>query len=150
MQSEIEALRTLKAQYCRFLDTRDRDGWRSLFADDLVVRLDMAPATLGGDPQTAPPIEGADTFVSYTLGALDGVRSVHHVHTPEIELTSDDTATGIWAMEDLLVFPDGIAGGVQKLARRLRPVPAQAGATSMLAPSIVTIAIRHPPSACPW
>ena len=29
----------------------------------------------------------------------------------------------------VLVFPDGIAGGVQKLARRLRPVPAQAGAT---------------------
>ena len=93
MQSEIEALRTLKAQYCRLLDTRDRDGWRSLFADDLVVRLDMAPATLGGDPQTAPPIEGADTFVSYTLGAL--------------ELTSDDTATGIWAMEDWLIFPNG-------------------------------------------
>ncbi len=107
MQSEIEALRTLKAQYCRFLDTRDRDGWRSLFADDLVVRLDMAPVTLGCDPQTAPPIGGADTFVSYTLGALDGVRSVHHVHTPEIELTSDDTATGIWAMEDWLIFPNG-------------------------------------------
>ena len=107
MQSEIEAIRTLKAQYCRFLDTRDRDGWRSLFADDLVVRLDMAPATFGGDPQTAPPIEGADTFVSFTLGALEGVRSVHHVHSPEIELTSEDTATGIWAMQDWLIYPNG-------------------------------------------
>ena len=29
----------------------------------------------------------------------------------------------------VLVFPDGIAGGVQKLVRRLRPVPARAGAT---------------------
>jgi hypothetical protein len=27
---------------------------------------------------------------------------VHHAHTPEIELTSDTTATGVWAMEDML------------------------------------------------
>jgi hypothetical protein len=28
--------------------------------------------------------------------------SVHHGHTPIIEITSDTTATGIWAMEDRL------------------------------------------------
>lgn len=107
MQPEIEAIRTLKAQYCRFLDTRDQVAWRSLFADDLVVHLDMAPATFGADPQTAPPVEGADAFVAFTLGAIDGVATMHHVHTPEIELTSGDSATGIWAMEDWLVFPNG-------------------------------------------
>ena len=28
--------------------------------------------------------------------------TVHHGHTPEIELTSPTTATGIWAMQDVL------------------------------------------------
>lgn len=27
---------------------------------------------------------------------------MHHGHCPEIEITSDRTATGIWAMEDML------------------------------------------------
>ena len=38
---------------------------------------------------------------------IAGAATMHHCHTPEIELTSPVTATGIWAMEDLLVFPDG-------------------------------------------
>ena len=37
---DIEAIRLLKARYCRFLDTRDIDSWRQLFAPDVLV-LDM-------------------------------------------------------------------------------------------------------------
>src|SRR3984957_11665832 len=42
---ELEAIRQLKARYCRFLDAKDADGWRSVFSDDLVVKLDMAVST---------------------------------------------------------------------------------------------------------
>ena len=90
---ELEAIRQLKARYCRYLDTRDVEGWRGIFVPDLTVLLDGAVSTGGADPQTGPPIEG--------------VATVHHCHTPEITLTSPTTATGIWAMEDLLFFPDG-------------------------------------------
>jgi hypothetical protein len=31
---------------------------------------------------------------------------VHHGHTPEIDITSATTATGTWAMEDVLRWPD--------------------------------------------
>jgi hypothetical protein len=31
--------------------------------------------------------------------------SVHHGHTPEIEIVDDHTATGIWAMSDYLRMP---------------------------------------------
>ncbi|HNA50885.1 MAG TPA: nuclear transport factor 2 family protein, partial [Mycobacterium sp.] len=55
---ELEAIRQLKARYCRYLDTRDVDGWRGLFAPDLTVLLDGAVSTAGADPQTGPPIEG--------------------------------------------------------------------------------------------
>ena len=38
---------------------------------------------------------------------LTDVVTVHHGHMPEIEVTSDTTATGIWALQDLLRWPDG-------------------------------------------
>ena len=49
----------------------------------------------------------AGYFVPMVMGGLEGVATMHHCHTPEIALTSATTATGIWAMEDLLVFADG-------------------------------------------
>ncbi len=104
---ELEALRQLKARYCRFLDTKEVGAWRDVFAPDVVVTLDMAVSTAGADPMTAAPIEGVDNFVPMVMGGLEGVATKHHCHTPELTLTSATTATGIWAMEDLLIFGDG-------------------------------------------
>jgi hypothetical protein len=104
---EIAALHRLKAQYCRFLDTRDIQAWRALFAPDVVVLLDLAVSTGGADPQTMPPLEGLAAFEPVVLGGIEGAATMHHCHTPEIDLTSATTATGIWAMEDLLVYPNG-------------------------------------------
>jgi hypothetical protein len=103
---ELEELRQLKARYCRFLDTKDVDSWRAVFTADLVVTLDGAVSG-GADPMMAPPIAGVDNFAPMVLGGLEGVATMHHCHTPELTLTSASTATGIWAMEDLLVFADG-------------------------------------------
>jgi hypothetical protein len=105
----LEAIRLLKARYCRFLDTRDIESWRMLFAPDVVVLLDLAVSTAGADPQTMAPLEGLEAFEPVVLGGIAGAATVHHCHTPEIELTSSTTATGIWAMEDMLFYPDGSA-----------------------------------------
>ena len=48
---------------------------------------------------------------------LAGVVTVHHGHMPLIQILSPTTASGIWAMEDLLIWPkgrrpDGVAGRV--------------------------------------
>ena len=107
MTDDLEAIRQLKARYCRFLDLKDVEGWRGVFTADLVVRLDMAVSTGGADPMTAPPIEGADNFVASVMDGLENAATVHHCHTPEITLTSPDTATGIWAMEDWIIFGGG-------------------------------------------
>jgi SnoaL-like domain len=104
---ELEAIRQLKGRYCRFLDTKDVESWRSVFTTDVVVTLDMAVSVGGADPMTAPPLEGIDSFVPMVMGGLENVATMHHCHTPELALTSATTATGIWAMEDLLVFGDG-------------------------------------------
>jgi hypothetical protein len=96
---EFEALRQLKARYCRLLDTKDWQGWRELFADDFLS--DTRPA--GGKL-----IKGADEFVSFTRGSLRAQPTAHQVHAPELALTSPTTARGIWALEDVVRLGPGI------------------------------------------
>jgi hypothetical protein len=100
----IEAIRQLKARYFRLMDTKDWAAFRELFTAD--VRIDVSADGAG-------VFEGLDAFLAMLLPALDNVVTVHHGHMPEIQLTSDTTASGIWAMEDRLQFPDGgPVGGV--------------------------------------
>jgi hypothetical protein len=67
----------------------------------------MAVSSGGADPQTAPPRRGFDEFFPVVWGGVEHAATVHHCHTPEIALTSDSTATGVWAMEDMLYFANG-------------------------------------------
>ncbi|GFG66775.1 bile-acid 7-alpha-dehydratase [Mycobacterium kubicae] len=92
---EIEAIKQLKARYCRYLDTKRWDDWRQLFTDDFVS--DTTPA--GGKQ-----ITGADEFVAFVRSSLGKASqpTAHQVHAPEITLTSPTTATGIWALEDVV------------------------------------------------
>ena len=80
------------------MDTKDWSGLRRVFADDVV----MDTTASGGGV-----ITGAERFLVFLREAIGDVVTVHHGHTPEIELTSPTTATGIWAMEDMLRWPDG-------------------------------------------
>jgi hypothetical protein len=41
---------------------------------------------------------------------LEGVRTVHHGHMPEIEVTGGDTARGVWAMFDFVEWPPAETG----------------------------------------
>jgi SnoaL-like domain len=117
---ELEAIRQLKTHYCRFLDTKDVEGWRGVFTTDVVVSLDMAVSTGGADPKMAPPLEGVDNFVPMVMGSLENAATMHHCHTPEITLTSATTATGIWAMEDWIIFGDGHCTAPVTITRHTR------------------------------
>jgi hypothetical protein len=96
---EIEAIKQLKARYCRLLDTKDWQAWRALFADDFLSDTSKA----GGKV-----ILGADEFVAFTRKGLRSQATVHQVHAPEIELTSPTTARGVWALEDVVRFGPGV------------------------------------------
>jgi uncharacterized protein (TIGR02246 family) len=96
--SDVEAIRQLKARYFRTMDTKNWPAMRLVFADDVV----MDTTASGGNV-----IRGADEFMEFLRQAIGDVITVHHGHTPEIELTSATTAAGIWAMEDMLRYPDG-------------------------------------------
>jgi uncharacterized protein (TIGR02246 family) len=95
---DLEAIKQLKARYCRTMDTKDWDGMRQVFADD--VTMDTTDS--GGNVMT-----GADDFMAFLRETLADVVTTHHVHVPEVELTSPTTASAIWAMEDMLRWPDG-------------------------------------------
>ncbi len=95
---DIEAIRQLKARYFRTMDAKDWAGFRDVFADDVI----MDTSESGGGI-----VEGADAFLAFLEPVLRDVVTVHHGHMPEIEITSETTATGIWAMQDLLRWPDG-------------------------------------------
>ena len=95
---DLEAIKQLKGRYCRTMDTKDWAAMRRVFTDD--VTMDTTQS--GGNVVT-----GADEFMAFLVPTIGDVVTVHQCHTPEIEVTSPSEATGIWAMEDLLRFPDG-------------------------------------------
>jgi hypothetical protein len=39
-------------------------------------------------------------------GFLQGAQTVHHGHTPLLEILSDTEASGIWAMNAIVTMPD--------------------------------------------
>jgi uncharacterized protein (TIGR02246 family) len=96
---DIDAIKQLKARYFRNLDTKDWDGFRQVFTDDVVIDTSDS----GGEI-----ISGADTLLAYLAEVLAGTITVHHGHMPEIALTGDTTATGIWALQDIILWPNGM------------------------------------------
>ncbi len=76
---DIEAIKQLKARYFRLMDTKDWAGIREVFAPD--VQVDLRDA--GG-----PVFDDVDSFMTMLTASLGDTVTVHHGHTPEIELTS--------------------------------------------------------------
>jgi len=80
------------------MDTKDWDGMRQVFTDDVVMDTTEAGGGL---------VRGAEEFLTFLRETLDGTVTVHQGHMPEIELTSDTTAVGIWALNDIVIWPNG-------------------------------------------
>ena len=46
--------------------------------------------------------------MAFLRETLAGTVTVHQGHMPEIDLTSATTATGIWALHDIVIWPNGM------------------------------------------
>jgi hypothetical protein len=92
------AICELKARYCRLLDTKQWEHWTELFTENFV--LDTSEA---GGP---PPISGRKPAITMVRQTIETAKTAHQVHSPEIEI-SGDTASGIWAMQDRVIFESG-------------------------------------------
>jgi uncharacterized protein (TIGR02246 family) len=96
--ADLEAIARLKARYFRAIDTKDWGLLGVVFTED--ARIDVSED--GGGI-----VEGRDRIVESISAVLEDVVTVHHGHTPEIDLLAADEAAGVWAMDDRLVWPDG-------------------------------------------
>lgn len=96
---DTEAIKLVKARYCRLLDTKDWDGLAALFTGDAVMDVEQDTGN--------PPMTGVAAIIDQIRFAVDHAATSHQVHSPEIILTDADAATGLWAMQDRVVWQPG-------------------------------------------
>jgi hypothetical protein len=92
---DIEAIKQLKAKYFRYIDKKLWDDMEELWTEDATADYGMGIDLLEGR-------EAIVKFLKKNLG-LDSMISVHQGHNPEIQITSDTTARGIWVLNDRLI-----------------------------------------------
>ncbi|MFO8010799.1 MAG: nuclear transport factor 2 family protein [Dehalococcoidia bacterium] len=92
---EIEAIKRLKHKYMRCVDEKRWDELRECFTEDATC------AYSGGKHS----FNGRDEIMDFLVGAMDKntFMSCHRICQPEIDITSETTATGIWALEDYVI-----------------------------------------------
>ncbi|MGZ4139469.1 MAG: nuclear transport factor 2 family protein [Actinomycetota bacterium] len=96
---EIEEIKRLKHRYARLLDTKDWDGLRDCFVEE-------ATASYSGGQLS---FEGRDAIIGFLKKALgpENMVTSHAMGQPEIDLTGPDSASGTWALQDLVIVTDG-------------------------------------------
>jgi len=92
----VADITNLVARRCRSLDAQDWDEYAGCHTSDVVSWA------IGSEQGVEEPTRGIEAVTAFLREQLAGKTTVHHVHSPEITLTSDSTATGTWAMEDRL------------------------------------------------
>jgi hypothetical protein len=107
---DIEAIKTLKARYIRFGDTKQWDDLAKLLTGDFSAAFEIAPRFSKDQPRRAE-ISGRDLFISTWANALVGVVTLHDVFLPEITLISPTAANGTWGMHDLVKMPNCVFEG---------------------------------------
>src|SRR5207247_9765947 len=96
----IKDRKQLKAISFRCMDTKDWDGFTAVFAPD--ARMDVSGELASDAADGTGVTTGNREIAAFVRSSIDDVTTVHHGHTPEIDVTSPTSATGIWAMEDHL------------------------------------------------
>lgn len=92
----VEQIRKLKARYFRLMDTKQWDELATLFAPDLQVL----------SPSGEVWLSGGGAFAGSLRSSLERAVSCHQGFTAEIEILDAHTATGIWAMQDVITWED--------------------------------------------
>lgn len=88
----IEAISRLKAHYFHCVDLQNWMAWETeVWAPD---------AELHVPDFREEPFVGAATITKWSAQMMAGKVSIHHGHTPRIDILSPTEARGLWAMED--------------------------------------------------
>lgn len=88
----VEAIRNLKARYFYCLDCKQWDALAELFTDDMQVI----------SPNGEIWMSGGEAFARSLQQSLENSISRHQGFTAEIDILDENTAKGIWAMQDII------------------------------------------------
>ena len=90
----LEEIKRLKYRYLRCIDCKRWDDLPECFAEDAVTSY------AGGQYS----FEGRDNIITFLKEALPATMiTMHQCFHPEIEITSDTTAKGLWALHDYVI-----------------------------------------------
>ena len=101
---DMEAIRQVKARYVRYGDTKNWEGFRELLTEDFEAHYDGLPRATQESPSSGG-INGLDMFLQAFPAMLSNCITIHHLYSNEIVITGSSTATGIWAMHDVVNLP---------------------------------------------
>ncbi len=92
---EIEQIKRLKYRYLRCLDQKEWDDLEDCFVAG-------ATASYGGG---AYPFDSRDEIMAFLREAMgpDTFHSSHQCHHPEIDIIGGGEATGVWALQDVVI-----------------------------------------------
>ena len=95
---DIHAIQRLKHRYFRCLDQKAWGELETCFTED-------ATASYGGG---AVELAGRDAIMGFLIDTMGSPRMLtsHRGTQPEIDLVEPDEATGIWALEDVVIHQD--------------------------------------------
>jgi hypothetical protein len=96
--ADLEQIRKLKARYLRFMDQRRWDEWIALFAEDATIRVTISDAEFC-------LWRGKAEILAGNSGHNTGNVSIHHAHTPDIDLIGEGRAIGHWQLQDTYLRP---------------------------------------------
>ncbi|MEV5834521.1 nuclear transport factor 2 family protein [Nocardia sp. NPDC052112] len=97
--ASVYAIKQVKARYFRAIDTKDWELLGQQLIPDVVVDTTGSAGII---------TVGADAFIAYLQATIGSARTVHQGHMPEIEVRSPNAATGVWALQDLLIWPGNV------------------------------------------
>jgi len=101
------AIRTLQQDYFRTVDGKDWAGFSAVMCEDTVFDFRQAV-----DPGLRP-VCGRENVVEFVRQSMASITSAHCGFLRKLEFTGDDTASALWAMQDVLWT--GNPGGLKKL-----------------------------------
>lgn len=97
--SDIEEIKVLKHRYFRGIDTADQTLLAEIFVSDIACTYN------GGTYKVS--LTGRDAMIEFLANSFhSGVAAMHIGIMPEIAITGDNTATGIWYLQDVFISLD--------------------------------------------
>ena len=96
----IEDIKQLKARYFRLVDSKQYEELEQLFVPDVAVDHSQ--------DHPSAVFNNRSEWLAMIRAGMSSSVSVHHGHTPEIDITSSTTARAIWPMQDWIWWPEGV------------------------------------------